>query len=73
MIGGTLMITLNIKKPLDKLGKSKYWLSRETGISQNHISKMYNGLTERIYLNTLDKLCNALDCEISDILERDEK
>lgn len=67
------MITLNIKKPLDKLGKSKYWLSRETGISQNHISKMYNGLTERIYLNTLDKLCNALDCEISDILERDEK
>lgn len=67
------MITLNIKKPLDKLGKSKYWLSRETGISQNHISKMYNGSTERIYLNTLDKLCNALDCEISDILERDEK
>lgn len=62
------MIILDIKTPLDKLGRTKYWLSRETGISPNRIAKMYNGTSERIYLDTLDKLCTALQCNITDII-----
>lgn len=62
------MIILDIKTPLDKLGKTKYWLSQETGISPNHISKMCNGTTRRIYLDTLEKLCDTLNCNITDII-----
>ena len=45
-------------------------LIRRTGIRSETIYEYYNDLQERINLDYLDRICAALDCEITDILER---
>ena len=61
------MYRLNIRKLLDEKGKSQYWLSKQTGISQNNIGKIYNGETVNIRLDTINKLCDALECDPVDL------
>lgn len=53
---------LNLKTLLDSTGKTQYWLAKQTGMSANNIAKIYNGETTNIQLNTINKLCNALNC-----------
>lgn len=62
------MVELNVKSILDEQGKSQYWLSKKTGISPNNIGKICNGETKNIRLDTMDKICNALNCTPNDIL-----
>ena len=50
---------------------SQYRLSQLTGISIPTINKLCNNKTERITFDTLDKICKALNCEVSDILISD--
>ena len=45
-------------------------LSRMTGIRPNTISEMYNEMSTRISLDDLDLICEALDCDITDIIQR---
>lgn len=61
------MYKLNVKKLLDATGNSQYWLAKQTGISPNNISKIYNGETVNIRLDTINKLCSALNCEPGDL------
>jgi putative transcriptional regulator len=62
-----------IKIHLSKILGEKRWtqadLSRKTGIRANTISEIYNELVERINIDQLDSICEALDCQISDLLE----
>lgn len=62
-----------IKIHLSKILGEKRWtqadLSRKTGIRANTISEIYNELVERVNLDQLDSICEALDCQISDLLE----
>lgn len=63
---------LNIRINLDQLLKAKGYSHREfsrmTGIRHPSISEMCNNATKRIPLENLAKICEALECEISDIL-----
>ena len=61
------MIQLNIKQILKNKGKTAYWLAKKTGISPNNIGKICNGETKNIRLDTMEKLCKALECEIEDL------
>lgn len=45
-------------------------LSRMTGIRKNTISELYNELATRVSLDHLDLICEALDCELTDLLVR---
>ena len=45
-------------------------LSRMTGIRPNTISDLYNEMATRISFDDLDLICEALDCDITDILQR---
>lgn len=45
-------------------------LARKTGIRPSTINDWYHELVERINLEHLDLICEALDCDISDILIR---
>lgn len=45
-------------------------LSRATGIRPTTIGDLYNELAERVNLDHLDLICEALGCEISDVLKR---
>ncbi len=63
------MIKIHLSRLLGEKRWSQADLARYTGIRKNTISEIYNELVERINLDHLDRICEALDCAISDLLE----
>ena len=47
-------------------------LARMTGIRPATINELYNELAERVNLEHLDLICDALDCELSDLIVREQ-
>lgn len=66
------MYKLNLKNLLDAKGKTQYWLAKQTGISANNVSKIYNGETVNIRLDTINKLCQALECTPCELFIKDD-
>ena len=65
-----------LKETLEKQGKSQYWLAKETGIAQSTLSNLCANKTSKIDFLVLQKICNALDCDITVIIsvkESDDK
>lgn len=62
-----LEIKLNLDKLLKEKKKSKYWLSKETSISQGNINKMCRNETTAIKFDVLLRILLALECEPNDI------
>ncbi len=46
-------------------------LARATGIRPSTINEMYHELIERINLEHLDLICEALECDLSDLIVRE--
>ena len=44
-------------------------LARLTGIRPTTISELYNEVAERVSLDHLDKICEALSCTLDELLE----
>ena len=44
-------------------------VAREAGLTHVTVFRIYHEKTKTIELETLDKLCNALNCRIQDIFE----
>lgn len=56
-----------------KLGERRWTqadLARATGIRPNTISEYYNEIAERVKLEHLDLICEALDCDLEEIIIR---
>lgn len=66
-------IQLRIDKTLDKLGISRYELSKQTGIRYQIIDNYYKNKVVRYDSFILSRICNYLNCDISDIFEFVEK
>lgn len=64
------MIHIKLSRVLGDKRISQAELSRMTGIRPNTISNLYNEMAAKIDLEQLDIICEALDCDICDILER---
>lgn len=47
-------------------------LARKTGIRASTINEMYNEFARNVSLDNLDKICDVLDCELSDLMIREE-
>ena len=65
-----------LKETLEKQGKSQYWLAKETGIAQSTLSNLCANKTSKVDFLVLEKICNTLDCDITDIIsikESDDK
>ncbi|MEG1525236.1 MAG: helix-turn-helix transcriptional regulator [Clostridia bacterium] len=45
-------------------------LARKTGIRANTINDMYHEIAERVSLEHLDLICEALGCDLCDLIER---
>lgn len=45
-------------------------LARKTGIRPATINEYYHEIAERVNLEHIDLICEALDCDLSDILVR---
>ncbi len=68
------MIIINIDVMLAKRKMSVTELSERVGITMANISILKNGKAKAIRIETLDKICKALDCQPGDILEwKDEE
>ncbi len=46
-------------------------IARVTGIRANTINDYYHEMAERVNLNHLDLMCEALECDLSDLLIRE--
>ncbi len=45
-------------------------LARATGIRPSTINDLYHEITERVNLEHLDLICEALDCNLEDLITR---
>lgn len=63
------MIVINIDVMLAKRKMSVTELSERVGITMANISILKNGRAKAIKIETLDKICRALNCQPGDILE----
>lgn len=62
------MITYdNLWKTMKEKGVSTYYLREKAGIDSKTIRRLK--ANENIETKTLDRLCQALDCQINDIME----
>lgn len=64
------MIRIRLSTLLGERRWSQAELARATGIRPNTINEIYHELAERIKLEHLDLICEALECEPSDVLVR---
>ena len=63
------MIKLVLEKALKKQNISRYELSKRTGIQYQIIDNYYKNTVVRYDSFVLDRICQALDCDIKDIIE----
>lgn len=54
---------------LKKRNRTRYWLAKKTGIRYANISKLADNKTTSVKFRLIDDICNALECEIEDILK----
>lgn len=64
-----MRVQLKIDKLLKNMGISRYELSKCTGIQYQIIDNYYKNKVVRYDSYVLSKICIALKCDISDILE----
>lgn len=64
------MVKILLSRKLGELRWTQSDLARATGIRPSTINELYHELAERINLEHLDLICEALDCDITDILIR---
>ncbi len=63
-------VEIRLKQVREARGFSQYELAQRSDMSPQNIQKLEQGRAKGIQLDTLDKLCEALDCEIGELLVR---
>ncbi len=64
------MIRILLSRKLGELRWTQADLARATGIRPSTINDLYHEIAERVNLEHLDLICEALDCELSDLIVR---
>jgi putative transcriptional regulator len=63
------MIRINLNVMLAKRRMTLTQLSKEVGLTYVNLSVLKNERVKAIRLDTLNKICKAIDCQPGDILE----
>ena len=71
-IGGVGMIIVNLDVMLAKRKMKVSDLADRVGITLANISILKNGKAKAVRFETLDKICEVLECQPGDILEYQE-
>ena len=64
-----MTIEVRIDELLEKRERTFYWLSKQTGVSHTTLWRLKKGKALGINFVTLEKICEALDCEPGDVLK----
>ena len=67
------MITVNLDVMMAKRRMSLNTLSEKVGITVANLSILKNNKAKAVRFSTLDAICEALDCEVSDLLIFEKK
>jgi len=68
-IRGEEMIRICLDKTLKEYNISRYELAKRTGIQYQIIDNYYKNRVVRYDSYVLDRICAALDCNVSEIIE----
>jgi putative transcriptional regulator len=61
-------IVLRIDELLKERGRTAYWLANEVGMTHGGFYKVLHGKIKALNLELLAKICDALECQPSDLL-----
>lgn len=64
------MVRILLSTKLGECRWSQAELARATGIRPNTINELYHELVDRVNLEHLDLICEALDCKLDDLIVR---
>lgn len=62
------MIILTLDKALERRSMTRYELAKRTGIQYQIIDNYYKNKVKRYDSFVLDRICEALDCEIQEVV-----
>jgi len=62
-----VLINLNIQRILNEKKKTRYWLVKALDSNYETINRLCDNASSAIYLETIEKLCRALECEPNDL------
>lgn len=66
---GVIMVKINLSTLLGARRMTQADLARRTGIRPSTINDMYHELSVRVNLEHIDKICEVLECDITDLFE----
>lgn len=64
------MVRILLSRKLGELRWTQADLARATGIRPATINELYHEITPRVNLEHLDLICEALDCELNELIVR---
>ncbi|MBQ7914652.1 MAG: helix-turn-helix transcriptional regulator [Clostridia bacterium] len=64
---------LRIYEILSEKGKTKYWLYIRLGLSYQNFNKIMNNETNGIKFQTLEALCDILECTPNELFDKYHK
>lgn len=62
------MIKIMLSRKMGELRITQAELAAKTGIRPNTINDLFHDVAERVHLEHLDRICEALDCDLSEII-----
>ena len=65
-----MTVRFRLRELLAERGLSQTDLQTRTGLAYSTVNDLFNNKPRRVELQTLDVLCEVLDCSIADVLER---
>ena len=61
------MIKMNVDRLLAERGRTRYWLVKQMQTTYKTINKICDNTLSGIQLETMEKLCLVLECELTDL------
>lgn len=63
------IIRIRIDELLKEHERTFYWLAKETGVSHTTLWRLKKDKAQGITFNTLERVCQALNCQPGDVLK----
>ena len=61
------VIRLEVLRILEKQGRTKYWLYKQLGMSDQNFNRMVNNETKSIRYENIETMCLLLNCTPNDL------
>ena len=64
---------MNVQKLLDEKHRTRYWLVKEMQTTYKTVNKICDNTLTGLQLETIEKLCEILECQPNDLFIFEEK